>query len=119
MPAKVWVAIAALLLSTLAVASPGAAADERALAYGRHLAQECSSCHRLDGTNNGIPSIVGQDPVAFVETIGYYKTGARTNAVMISVAQSLDEEMVKALAAFYASLPKPRPAPALGQKKRP
>jgi cytochrome c553 len=99
------------LIASLALPSAGVAADERTLAYGRHLAQECSTCHRLDGTNNGIPSIVGQDAARFAETIGFYKTGARSNAVMISVAQSLDEDQVKALAAYYASLPKPAPNP--------
>ena len=29
------------------------------MSYGRHLAQECTSCHRLDGIDNGIPSIAG------------------------------------------------------------
>jgi cytochrome c553 len=80
--------------------------DQRKISYGRHLAQECTSCHRIDGTDNGIPSIIGQDPAHFAETIGYYKTGARTNQVMVSVAQSLDDEQVAALAAYYASLPK-------------
>lgn len=80
--------------------------DQRKLSYGRHLAQECTTCHRIDGKDNGIPSIVGQDPVHFAETIGYYKSGARDNQVMVSVAQSLDDEQVAALAAYYASLPK-------------
>jgi cytochrome c553 len=97
------------------------AAEARTLALGRHLSQECSSCHRIDGADNGIPSIVGQDPDLFAETIGYYRSGARTNPVMVSVAQSLDEEQVKALAAYYASLPKPqsRPAKPSGQRKTP
>jgi cytochrome c553 len=114
-----WRALRSAFIALLSLSGAGAAADERTLTYGRHLAQECSTCHRLDGIDNGIPSIVGQDPAAFAETIGYYKTGARTNAVMISVARSLDEEMVKALAAYYASLPKPQTPPARNQKKRP
>lgn len=76
------------------------------LAYGRHLANECTSCHRIDGTDNGIPSITGWPVTAFIETMGYYKTGARPNQVMVSVAKSLDDDQVAALAAFYGSLPK-------------
>ena len=95
--------IAAVVGHGLAGAGP---ADDRRLSLGRHLAQECTTCHRIDGTDNGIPSIVGQDPAHFAETIGYYRSGARTNQVMVSVAQSLDDEQVAALAAYYASLPK-------------
>jgi cytochrome c553 len=120
MVAKAWAGLtAALLAAPLFVAVTSAVADERTLALGRHLAQECSSCHRIDGTDNGIPSIVGQDPQAFAETIGFYRTGARTNAAMASVAQSLDDEQIRALAAYYGSLPKPKAAPAKGQKKKP
>ena len=98
-----------LLITTLvlpALAARSQTSDPRKISYGRHLAQECTACHRIDGTDNGIPSIVGQDPAYFAETIGFYKTGARTTQVMVSVAQSLDDGQVAALAAYYASLPK-------------
>ena len=85
-----------------------AAPDARRLSYGKHLAQECTTCHRIDGTDNGIPSIVGLDPEYFAGTIGFYQRGERTNQAMMSVAQSLDDEQVAALAAYYASLPKPK-----------
>ena len=89
----------------LVAASPP---DTRRLALGKHLAQECTTCHRIDGTDNGIPSIVGLDPEYFAGTIGFYQRGERTNQAMESVAQSLDDEQVAALAAYYASLPKPK-----------
>jgi cytochrome c553 len=38
-----------------------------------------------------------------------YQTGERSNPVMVSVAKSLDDEQVRALALYYCSLPKPRP----------
>ena len=86
----------------------GAVADDdaKARSYGRHLAQECTGCHRIDGTDNGIPSIVGWDADRFARTLEFYRTGERTNPVMVSVAKSLDEAQVRALAAYYASLPK-------------
>ena len=87
----------------------GAADDSRLLRYGAHLARECTACHRLDGTENGIPSILGWDAERFAATLRFYQTGERTNPVMVSIARSLDEEQVKALAAYYASLPKPAP----------
>jgi cytochrome c553 len=81
-------------------------ADPKVLAYGKHLARECTGCHRIDGTDNGIPSITGQPIDEFTENMKYYQTGARNNPAMVSVAQSLDEAQITALAAFYGSLPK-------------
>ena len=80
--------------------------DARTLALGRHLARECTSCHRIDGVDNGIPSITGWATDDFVTTMGFYRTGARPNQAMVSVAQSLSDEDVKALATYYGSLPK-------------
>ena len=81
--------------------------DAKLLAYGRHLASECAACHRIDGVDNGIASITGWRPADFVATLDFYRTGARPNQVMVSVVQSLDENQIKALAAYYGSLPKP------------
>ncbi len=92
------------------------AADERTRAYGRHLAQECASCHRLDGVDNGIPAITGWDAATFLATMAFYRDGARTNPAMVSVARSLDEAQLAALAAHYASLQKSTPAAAKSPK---
>ena len=73
------------------------------LAYGRHLAQECTSCHRSDGRGTNIPPIVGLEPDYFITTMKFYKSGARENPVMNSVAQALDDEKLEALAAFLAT----------------
>ncbi|MFM9845594.1 MAG: c-type cytochrome [Hyphomicrobiaceae bacterium] len=82
-----------------------AADDTKLLAYGKHLSAECSGCHRLDGVDNGIPSITGWAPIDFIATVGFFKDGSRSNPAMISVARSLDDEQVKALATYYGSLP--------------
>ena len=102
--------ILAALAFGLAGLSVAAIADDAKLrSYGRHLAQECTGCHRIDGVDNGIPSIVGWDAERFVTTLRFYQAGARANPVMVSVAKSLDEEQLAALAAYYGSLPKPAP----------
>ena len=62
---------------------------------------------KLRATDNGIPSITGWQADLFEATMEYYRSGARPNAVMVSVVQSLDEAQIKALAAYYASLQKP------------
>ena len=80
--------------------------DPKITSYGRHLAQECTGCHRIDGVDNGIPSIIGWDADRFARTLEFYRTGERTNPVMVSVVKSLDPDQVRALAAYYASLSK-------------
>ena len=105
------VAVAWLLLA----AATGQADDAKILAYGRHLAQECTSCHRIDGIDNGIPSIIGWAPDTFLITVKFYRDGARTNPVMMSVAGSLNNAQIEALAAFFGSLQKPPPKAAGGK----
>lgn len=101
-------AMALTAFAATALAARTAADDDARLkAYGRHLSQECTSCHRVDGIDNGIPSIVGWSADTFIATIKFYRDGDRTNPVMVSVAGSLNDQQVQALATFFASLPKP------------
>lgn len=94
---------------TAAPAAPAEkpAADPKQLAYGKHLSGECTSCHRIDGIDNGIPSITGWDLGEFVQTMTWYKDGARDNQAMRSVAQSLDDDQIEALATYFQTIPKP------------
>jgi cytochrome c553 len=98
--------LAACVLACLA-APPVAADTARLSAYGKHLSGECTSCHRIDGVDNGIPSITGWDPEEFVATMIFYRNGERPNQAMVSVAQSLDDQQMQALAHYFGSLPKP------------
>ena len=72
--------------------------------YGEYLSGECTSCHLIDGTDNGIPPIVGWDPDAFTAVLQSYKSGDRENPAMVSVAKSLDDEQMKALATYFGSI---------------
>lgn len=104
---------AASVLATIATIAHAQMDDAKLRSYGQHLGRECVTCHRIDGVDNGIPSIVGWTADVFVETMGYYKAGQRPNQAMMSVAQSLDEDQVQALAAYFATVPRPaRPAAA-------
>ena len=93
--------------------------DAKREAYGRHLARECTSCHRIDGVDNAIPSIVGWPTDTFAATLKFYRDGTRTNPVMMSVASSLGDEQVQALAAYFAALPKPAKKDAPPTDKKP
>jgi len=78
---------------------------EELKAYGRHLAGECTSCHRPDGAPSAIPSLLGKTQDEFIALLTAYRDGRKTNPVMISVAKSLDNEQMAALAAYFGSLP--------------
>lgn len=105
-----------LTLATLwgmpAISPSRAASDEdKLLAYGERLAQECFTCHRRDGRDMGIPGIVAMSPAEIVNALTLYKTGLRTNKVMGSVATSLDQDQMQAVAQYLSSLgPNGKPA---------
>ena len=104
----------AIVLAVLAMRLAGsraASAEEAAalLAYGRHLAQECTACHSAEagagsGRAVGIPEIAGRPAPELIELLHAFQEGRRTNPVMVSVARSLDERQVAAVAAYFASL---------------
>lgn len=99
------------------LASPESArADPKSFAYGEYLSQQCTSCHRIDGrAGRGIPPIVGLEVDYFVTTMKFYQSGARDNEAMVSVAKSLDDEALKALAIYFGSL---KPADKQPSKKK-
>jgi cytochrome c553 len=107
-PGGLRLAVAAfgLTVGALILAGSVVALTAKTVAYGRHLSGECSACHRVDGAENGIPSITGWKPDEFVATLVFYRNGERNNPAMVSVAQSLDDEQMAALAAYFGTLPK-------------
>jgi cytochrome c553 len=112
-----------MAVSTTAVALFGvlatpdsARADPKSFAYGEYLSQQCTACHRKDGVaGRGIPPIVGLEVDYFVTTMKFYQTGARDNEAMVSVAKTLDDEALKALAIYFGSL---KPAEQKPTKKK-
>ena len=95
-----------MALGVCLVMLPAHAADEgRAVTYGRHLAQQCTACHRIDGVSQGgIPAIVGWPVEQFTAVLESFKRGERTNAAMVSIAQSLSDDEIAALAAYFGAL---------------
>jgi len=110
------IALAAFI--ALPLAGQGAPDEAKLKAYGRHLSQECTVCHRIDGIDNGIPSIIGWQANVFIDTVKFYQAGKRTNPVMVSVAGSLNDEQLTALAKYFASLPKPAPKASADKKAK-
>ena len=96
------------LVALCALTLDAATADaNNQLEYGKHLSSECTTCHKLDGSGGQqIPPITGWTPTEFVSIMTLYKNGLRVNPAMESVAKSLDDEQMQALAAYFGSLAK-------------
>jgi cytochrome c len=99
---KSHVAAYALVGLLLCGGSPAVHAAD--LAFGEHLAGECVTCHRKDGQDKGIPSIIGWPIDQFVAVLQSYKQKDRPNQVMQTVTAGLGDPEMQALAAYYASL---------------
>jgi cytochrome c553 len=70
---------------------------------GAQLAATCAACHRLDGRDEGIPTIIGLDPKELVETMETFRSGKRSSQIMSVVARSLSTEEIAALAEYLAT----------------
>jgi len=80
--------------------STSAAGD---LAYGEYLAGECVACHRADA-EGGIPPINALPAPYFVQALKEYKDGERDHDLMGTVARSLGDTEMEALAAYFEQL---------------
>jgi cytochrome c len=99
-------ATAGLTLAAL-LALPGDRAVAADVAYGEHLSGECVTCHRKDGSEKGIPAIIGWPQDQFVAVLKSYKAKERPHALMQTIAGRLTDEDMAALAAYYATLKPP------------
>jgi cytochrome c553 len=95
--------IATLLLAIFPVAlnifsSPAAEANP-----GAKLAAMCAACHRLDGQDQGIPSIIGLDENKLAGMLAEFKSDKRKSQIMGVVARSLSDEEVAEVAHYLAT----------------
>lgn len=73
-------------------------------AYGEYLSSECTTCHQLDGSDQGIPSVTGWPEEDFVVAMHAYKDKLRPHPVMQMMAGRLSNDEIAALAAYFATL---------------
>lgn len=105
--------LAASVLTTFLAMMPMAVTAAEGLSeadlkrYGQQLSQECLTCHRLDGKDVGVPPIVDLSREEFVKALQLYRTGLRANPTMVSVASTLDDQQIEALALYFSTLDKP------------
>ncbi|MCP5073131.1 MAG: c-type cytochrome [Rhodobacteraceae bacterium] len=69
--------------------------------YGKYLSSSCVTCHQADGSDQGLPSIIGWPKKPFVTAMHAYKSKHRNNPVMQQHAGALSNEEIAALAAYF------------------
>lgn len=82
------------------------------ISAGKALAEGCAACHGADGVSQIplTPSLAGQ-PDEYVQwQLVYFRSGARNSEVMGPIAQALNNDEIRNLGAYYASLPPPKPS---------
>lgn len=74
-------------------------------AAGQAAAAACAGCHGGQGVsgNPATPSLAGQDAQYIVASLKGYKDGSRGDATMKGLAATLNDAVIKDLAAFYSA----------------
>jgi cytochrome c553 len=75
------------------------------VAAGKAKAAGCVACHGANG--QGVPpnpTLAGKSEAQLLQDMEDYKSGKRANAVMKALVQSLSDQDMANLAAYYASL---------------
>lgn len=90
---------------------PALAADAGDPAKAQAIAsQACSACHGADGNSPLAmnPSLAGQSAGYLFKQLKEFKSGIRSNPVMMGMVANLSEDDMRNLAAYYSAQP-PRP----------
>jgi cytochrome c553 len=88
-----------------------ASADAAGRGASIALAQ-CTMCHGPQGmTQSNAPNLAGQYADVIAKQLVDYKQGDRASSIMQALAASASDRDVRDIAAYYASLPRPRNTP--------
>ncbi len=96
--ARITVALLFWVYASVAVAEGDAE-------YGEYLSSGCVSCHQAKAHEGGIPVIHGMDAAGFVDIMKLYRDRNLDNPTMQTIAGSLTDEDIAALAAYFSSQP--------------
>ena len=74
---------------------------------GKSRAEACQGCHGNGGVSKNPlwPNLAGQTVIYLEAQLKKFKSGARENPTMKSIAEPLSDTDIQNLAAYYASLP--------------
>jgi len=97
-------------LFTLALAlvvPPAHAAD---VAAGKEKAELCAGCHGDNGISqmDNIPSLAGQQDQFIQWQLVYFRAGSRKNEQMQPIVEQINNEDIRNLGAYFASLTPPK-----------
>ena len=104
-------------LGIIALAPSVWAADIEA---GQQRSATCFSCHGPDGIslNPNYPNLAGQSEEYLARQLDAFRSGLRKDPIMSPMAQSLSDEDVRNVAAFFASLGNSQQEPITGGGER-
>ena len=93
----------AIAVALAAGMTGGASADPAA---GHDKAAMCATCHGMDGigTNPEVPHIAGESEIYLMAQLRAFRSGERQHQQMSIIAQSLDDQDIRDLADYYASI---------------
>jgi cytochrome c553 len=76
------------------------------LELGRQKAKMCVACHGSSGLSKSddIPSIAGQGERYLIKAMNEFKSKVRQNIQMSMVAETLSDEDIQSLAAYFSSI---------------
>jgi cytochrome c553 len=87
------------------IGGPATAKASAAPVGTQALSARCAGCHGADGLGVGaFPALAGKDADYLAKALQDYKSGARANPMMNTIAKSLSDQDIADLAAHYASL---------------
>jgi cytochrome c553 len=89
-------------------------AQDGSVAAGKAKAQLCAACHGANGISQIplTPSLAGQPDEYIQWQLVYFRSGARKSQAMQIIAGQLNNQDIRDLGAYYASLKPPPPEPA-------
>jgi len=97
-----------IIVAAAVANSPAHAADVGA---GKEKAELCVGCHGENGISQmeNVPSLAGQLDQFIQWQLVYFRAGARKNEQMQPIVEQINNEDIRNLGAYFASLPPPKP----------
>lgn len=97
-----------LALLSLVLAAPAAQAVDGDAARGKVKATSCLGCHAIPSYSNTypnyhVPKVGGQNPEYIISALLAYRGGTRSHGTMNGNAESLSDQDIADIAAFFSS----------------
>ena len=104
------ITLVGVALATMIISAPFAHAAD--IAAGKEKAELCIGCHGEDGISQieNIPSLAAQPDLFIQWQLVFFRAGARKNEQMQPIVEQLNNEDIRNLGAYFASLPPPEAA---------